>query len=55
MFRMNIDYGNCNTIYEYNTEKVRQKKLDNLIWAWNLKQKNKTTWESIKGFRVEIL
>lgn len=36
MCKLKINYGNCESIYEYKTLEERQKKLDNLIWAWNL-------------------
>ncbi len=38
MYKLLINYGNCETAYEYKTQKERQERLDNLIWVWDMEK-----------------
>lgn len=55
MFKMNIDYINCNTVYEYTTEQERQERLENLIWVWDMKQIDNNIWKAKSGTIVELI
>lgn len=55
MFKMNVDYINCNTVYEYKTEEERQNRLENLIWVWDMEQVDSNKWKARSGTVVELL
>lgn len=55
MYKLKINYGNCETVYEYKTSEERQKRLDNLIWAWNLSKLSDSRYNWKAGGYVEII
>lgn len=56
MYKMDIDYGNCSTVYKYRTEEERQKRLENLIWVWDMEAIDDRKWKSKRnGIIVNLI
>lgn len=55
MFKLKVNYINCESVYEFETEEERQKDLNNLIWVWELEKQSETFYKRPVGGYVEVI